>query len=755
MSLEKINRRQFLQFTGLAAGGLSLSLRIPSAVAEPLGSSSDANLGYFVTLKENGDVSIICQRAEMGQGIITSVPQIIADEMCADWSKVHAVLGNADAKLGHQNTGGSASIRLLYPFIRQMGAVARDMLAQAAANQWGVSKDQVSCKNHRVYLKGGEKSLDYGELVSAASELPMPDPASLQLLPDDQLTITGKEVKLQRQEEIVRGSLPFAQDVQLPNMLFASIQRPPVVGGKVKSFDPSEAKKVDGVVEVIRLKDRDFPVTVLPLSGVAVLAENSWAALEARKKLKIEWSYEDRAADNAKHNSATYKQLLIESVSAKAKPVRQQGDVYQHQYDKDKTLEAIYTMPYHNHSPMETPSATAYIVDGVCKIWSGTQAPQWGKTLALQELGYDPEKDADKVEFNTQFMGGAFGRKSKNDFTIEAVELAQQTDRPVKVIWSREDDIKHGFYHSISANYYKAELNDKGGADNYISRVAHPPIASIYNADQKIGRPLVLAQSFADLPFEAQNLSCEVAEADAHVRIGWFRAVQNIHNAFSMGCFVDELADKANTPTEKMWEKLLGKDRDLNFNELGLSGWTNYKFGMGGLGVLPNTGRMKNTIAEVVKKSGADQVVQDGEGWGISFCYSFDSYAAAATKVRMDGDKLTLLEMHTSIDCGKVITPDRVVSQMEGAMIMGIAVALYGEITVENGEVQQSNFHDNVVARINQVPPLHVHLIESDQPPGGVGEPGMPPVAPSIINAIFHASGKRIRDLPASQFIKV
>lgn len=759
-SISSLSRRDFIKAAGVSAGALSLGLNIPASVAEAIAPDQAANLGVFVTLNANDEVTIVCQRMEMGQGIITSVPQIIADEMRADWQHVNAVLGNADVRYGSQNTGGSASIRLLFTHIRQMGAIARVMLEQAAANRWDVPVADVEAKGHQVHLKGSSKRLGFGALAADAAKLPVPDASSVSLVSINDYEIVGKDVGLLRQEEIVRGTLPFAQDVQLPGMLIASVERPPSVGGRVKSFDASEAKKVKGVVDVIKLKDRSFPVNVKPLSGVAVLATNSWAALEGRKKLKVEWQYDEGLpAANAKHDTTTYREELIEKVKSKGAAVRNQGDVYAHEYDADKTIEAVYTVPYHNHTPMETPSATATIEGDTCTVWSGTQAPQWGKTLVLEELGLDPKTDGDKVVFNTRFMGGAFGRKSKNDFTLEAVELAKASGKPVKVVWTREDDIKHGFYHSISANYYKAELNDKGSADYLISRVAHPPILSIFNHQATTARPAMYGQSFADVPFDMANVSCEKKEVEAHVRIGWLRAVQNIHNAFAMGSFVDELAAKADIPTHKMWRNLLGKDRELNFKELGFEDWGNYQFGSDGLGLLPTTKRMKNVLDVVVKKSGADKKTAKNEGWGISFCYSFGAFAAAASKVRVvggkDSDKVEVLEMHTAIDCGLIITPDRVKSQMEGAMIMGLAVALYGEITVKEGAVEQSNFHDYLVARMPQVPPLYVHLVDSDEVPGGVGEPGMSPVAPSITNAIFHACGKRVRDLPVKNTLEV
>jgi isoquinoline 1-oxidoreductase beta subunit len=756
--VKNLNRREFMALTGRAGGVLMLGSALGSlgisaiASAMPIADSTEnlgRELGAFVSINQDGSVDIICHRAEMGQGILTSVPQIIADELGADWNRVNAILGNADPKYGDQNTGGSASIRSHFAHIRQMGATARDLLEQAAANQWGVDKSKVKAQNHQVVYQ--DQSLSFAELAEAAAKLPIPDAASLTLKDSADYTLIGKEdIALQGLDQIVTGQATYAQDVQLPGMLIASIERPPVVGGKVKSFDATEAKKISGVVDVIRLRDRSFPVNVKPMSGVAVLATNTWAAIEGRKKLKIEWDH----GDNVTHDSETYKQELIKKVASKGKEARVEGDVYAHEFNRAKTIEATYTVPYHHHMSMETPAATAVIEGDRCRIWSGTQAPQWGKNLVLEELGWDPKTDCDRVEFNNTLMGGAFGRKSKNDFTIEAVELAKASGKPVKVVWSREDDVKHGFYHSTAANYIKAELTEDNRSDNWIQRVVAPPIAWIFNDKTTHLTDGDLSLGFADIPFDIKNLSCETPEVTTHVRTGWLRSVGNINNAFALGSFVDELASKAGISTQQMWINLLGEDRTFDPRTEGFKGYTHY--GRAGKEqYYLQISRFKGVLQEVVAKSGADQKLPKGQGWGISIAASFNSYAAAASKVSVVDDKVTVLEMHTAIDCGLVITPDRVRSQMEGAMIMGLSMAMESEITVKDGAVVQNNFYDYPVSRMSQVPDLHVHLVQSDEAPGGVGEPGLPPILPSITNAIYHASGTRIRDLPIKKSMKV
>lgn len=756
-AVKRLNRRQFLSLTGVTGGSLilgstlgcthTLETKTPPLTPKTI---ADGELGAFVTIKDNGDVDIICHRAEMGQGILSSVPQIIAEEMGAKWSRVNAVLGQGDAKYGDQNTGGSASIRIHHDHIRQMGAIARELLLDAAAQQWNVPKNGLGIADHRVTHADSKRTAGFGELAKAASVLPLPDVKNLSFKDIKDYQIVGTDVELQGLESIVTGAATYAQDIQLPNMLIASIERPPVVGGKVKSFDAAEAKKVKGVVDVIRLRDRSFPVNVKPMSGVAVLANNTWAALEGRKKLIIEWEH----GANESHNSEPYSKDLIKKVQSKGKDVRVEGDVYAHKFNMERTVEATYTVPYHHHMSMETPAATAHIEGDKVTIWSGTQAPQWGKSEAMAELGMDPEKDADKVEFNMTLMGGAFGRKSKNDFTTEAVELAKATGRPVKVIWSREDDVKHGFYHSTAANYLKAEITPDNRSDHWIQRVVAPPIAWIFNDETTHLTDGDMSLGFADIPFDIKNLSCETPPVTTHVRTGWLRSVGNINNAFALGSFVDELADKAGIDTPQMWLNLLGKDRVFNPENEGFAGYGNYG-NKDKKAYDVKISRYKRVLNEVVKKSGADGKTAKNEGWGISVANSFNSYAAAATKARVVDGKVEVLEMHTAIDCGLIITPDRVRSQMEGAMIMGLSMAMESEITVKDGAIVQSNFYDYPVSRMSQVPDLYVHVLESDEAPGGVGEPGLPPILPSITNAIFHASGIRVRDLPIKKTLKV
>ncbi len=748
-SIENVSRRGFLKVAGIASGSFVLGMNLPFATAQAKSSTSALSheLNFFVSIASDSMVTLVCHRSEMGQGIRTSVPQIIAEELEADWQKVSVVQAKADKKYGSQGTAGSASIRNHFTSIRQIGAVARDMLEQAAANIWQVERSAVKAQKHFVvHTTTGEK-ISFGELASHAAKLTPPDSKTVTLKNNADFSLIGKDVKLVDLDDIVAGKAQYAQDIQLADMLIATIVRPPVVGGKVISFDASDALKIKGVVDVIALKPRSIPVTTNPLSGIAVLANNTWAALEGRKKLKVKWDH----GDKQHHDSSLFSKQLAKQVNQQGEKVASKGDVYAHTYNENNTVEATYTLPYINHSPMETPAATAVVNGKKCTIWAGTQNPQWAKGNVAQELGLGKDEH-DNIELNVTLMGGAFGRKSKADFIIEAVELAKASKRPVKVIWSREDDIQHGFYHSISANYCKAELTTKGSADHWISRNAYPPIGWLWNPDAKVPDDFQLALGFGDIPFALNNLSIEKHAVDSFVRPGWVRSVACINNGFALGSFVDELAVKAKLSTRQMWMNLLGDNRHVDPNDNGFK-YSNYNLDLKEHPI--DTKRMKDLINLISDKAKVEEVLPENQGWGISFLRSFGSFVAAATKVEVVNNKVTVLEMHTAVDCGIVVTPDRVKAQMEGAMIFGLSIALMGEISVKAGKVQQRNFHDSPVTRINQVPELYVHIVESNAPPGGIGEPGVPPVAPSITNAIFHASKTRIRDLPVNKVFTV
>ncbi len=740
-----VSRRDFLKFTGIAGGGLILGAVVP-AIAPVWASNTKAGheLNLFVTINSNNTVDIVCHRSEMGQGIRTGIPQIVAEELCADWSKVNVVQGLANEEYGSQNTDGSRSIRRFYQTMREMGATARTMLEQAAAGIWKVSADSVYAENGYVLHKVSGRKLSFAYLAEEAGAQATPDVASLRFKSPKDFTLIGKPLPGVDLLKMVTGDTTFGQDVHVDNMLFASIERCPVIGGKVKSHDKAAAMKIAGVIDVMLMPEQTLPALFKPINGVAVIASNTWAAMEGRKALNIAWDL----GTNQSHNSASYLADLKNNIVNKGNVIRSNGDAYTAMDNAKNTIEATYTMPYLVHAPMEPPAATASVTNGECEIWACTQTPQSTQQNVAAALGIDKSK----VKVNVTLLGGGFGRKSKPDFSVEAALLAKHAGQAVKVVWSREDDIRSGYYHAISAQHFRAGLDEKNQVSSWIQRTAFPSISWTFSGTTDEPQNGETSLGFGDLPFELDNLSCETHKATGHIRIGWVRSVSNIQHGFARGSFVDELAVAANIPAHKMWLKLIGQDRKVDPNKEGYK-FENYGESMETFPI--DSKRLKHVLNLVVEKSTATQQTAENEGWGISVHRSFVSYVAVATKVRVAEGKVTVLEMHSAIDAGTVVNPDRVRSQQEGSMIFGLSLALMGEIEVKEGAVLQSNFHDYPVLRMHQSPKIETYIVESDAPPGGVGEPGVPPVAASLANAIFHASGTRIRELPVNKHFSV
>ncbi|MDO6692469.1 molybdopterin-dependent oxidoreductase [Aliiglaciecola sp. 3_MG-2023] len=743
--IENVSRRQFLKVSGVGASSFVLASSLGSfAPVWAQQNQNDVELNLFVSIHADNKVDIICHRSEMGQGVRTSIPQVVAEELCAKWDLVSVVQGQANKEYGSQNTDGSRSIRRFYTTLRQMGASARAMLEQAAADLWKVDVNSVYAEQSYVHHKDSNRKVSFGYIAEAAGKLSPPNPDSLTFKSKKDFKLIGKPVTGIDSTEIVSGQAEFGQDIRLQSMVYASIERAKVLGAKVTSYDADAAKSVKGVIDTFKMPEQPMPVVFHPMNGVAVIANNTWSALQGRKALNIDWEL----GDNSQHNTQEYIADLKANIVNKGNPIRVEGDVYSDLDQATDTHSATYSVPYLSQAPMEPSAATAVVKDGKCEIWACTQSPQVTQQNVAQALGIEPEN----VTVNVTFLGGAFGRKAKPDFSIEAALLAKQLKRPVKVVWSREDDIQQGFYHAVSVLHVAAAMDAKKQVTSWLQRTAFPSISWTFTGTVDEPQTGELSLGFGDVPFNIQNLSCETHKATGHIRIGWMRSVSNIQHSFAIGSFVDELASKAGISTHKMWHQLLGEDRLLNPKTDDFD-YQNYGEP---LEVFPvDIKRIKKALDLVVEKSGANQPTQENEGWGICVHRSFVSYCAVATKVKVVDNKVTVLEVHSAIDAGTVVNPDRVRSQQEGSMIFGLSLALLGEISVKDGAVEQSNFHDYQVLRMHQCPKIETYIIESDAPPGGVGEPGTPPVAPSLANAIYHASGKRIRDLPIKNHMAV
>ena len=730
----QLSRRDFLKTGGVFVLGVSLygcgKEKVPGLTKSA--SSEPWSPDVYVSFDADGTVYIISHRSEMGQGIRTGLPAVLADEMEADWGRVRVEQALGDAKYGNQNTDGSWSVRGFMQRMREAGATVRLMLEQSAALQWGVDAAECRASLHTVVHESSGKVLDYRDLVAGAAELPVPGLEQLKFKSPDQFRYIGKELPIVDMHDMTHGTAQYGADIRLPGMKFAAIARPPVVFGKVKSHDAAKAMAVAGVEQVIEIPSPEPPAMFKALGGIAVIADNSWAALRGRDLLSIEW--EDGA--NADYDSAVYEKALRETVRQPGAFQRDEGNVEEALEAASRVIEAEYYAPHLAHASMEPPAAVASVSEDLCEIWAPTQNPQSLIPMAEKVTGLKPEQ----IRVNVTLLGGAFGRKSKCDFVEEAVLLAKQTGSPVMVQWSREDDIRHDYYHSVSAQHLSAGLDETGAVTAWRHRVAYPSIMSTFDAAIKQAVPFETGLGALNLPYEIPNIRIEAGVAESKVRIGWLRSVCNIFQSFAVNSFADEIAHARGADPLDNLLGLIGADRELDFTGVGLEATENYPF---------ETARLRKITEFVAAKAGWGRSVPDGHGLGIAAHYSFLSYVAAVVEVAVTGDgNWTVPRVDIAIDCGQYVNPDRVRSQQEGSVIFGLSLARDSEITAANGRIQQGNFNDYRVLRTGMTPKTNVHLVESSAPPAGVGEPGVPPIAPALANAIFSATGKRFRTLP-------
>lgn len=740
--IELTSRRDFLESL-FSAGAMVFAAGIVPASASALErdvSKTAWNPSVFLGLDTDGSVTIVAHRSEMGTGIRTSLPMVIADELEADWSRVRIEQGVGDKKYGSQDTDGSQSIRDFYEIMRETGATARLMLERAAAAQWNVSPGECRASNHEIVHTPTGRKLGFGELATSAAKQAMPAKSDVQLKKPEEFRYIGKGVSIVDLKDICTGSAVYGFDAHVPGMVYASIERPPVLGGKLKGYDDSEARKIAGVQQTVVIEGAQPPYGFKALGGVAVIADNTWVASQARKKLKIDWEY----GPHAIFESESYKKSLIESANKPQKVVRSVGDVDSAFGNAAKVIEANYYTPLLAHAPMEPPAALASYRDGKVETWTATQDPQQVQETVSKALGMDP---AD-VTCHVTLLGGAFGRKSKPDYVAEAAILSKKIGKPVKISWTREEDLHFDYYHSTSAMYFKAGLDSSGKPVAWLQRTVFPPIGSTFDDKETYGSAGEMSQGWIDVPFDIANFRAENGPAQAHLRIGWLRSVANIYHAFGIQSFIDELARTAGKDPVEYWLAALGSPRRIDFAGEQAK-YTNYGKPMSAYPL--DTGRLKRVVEVAAEQSGwANKKSGPGHGWGFAAHRSFLTYVAAVVEVEVDQQgKLRIPRVDIAVDCGSAINPDRVKAQFEGAAVFGTSVALLGEITAADGRVQQGNFDTFRVARINESPlETRVHIVNGGGLPTGVGEPGVPPTAPAICNAVFAATGKRIRELP-------
>ena len=740
-AIQLVSRRGFLE-RFVSAGALIIGA--PVLLNRSAGGAEVDNAPFhpsvYLGVEPSGTVVIIAHRSEMGTGIRSVLPMIAADELDADWKRVKVEQAIGDARYGDQNTDGSCSITNFYTAFREAGATARSMFESAAAKQWNVPARECHVLLHEVVHAPSGRKAGFGELVALAALQPVPKKEDLKFKSPAEYRYVGKDMPIIDLEDLTMGRGKFGMDAKMPGMVYASIERPPVFGGKLASVDDTEARKVRGVQQTLTLDGFKPPYGFQPLGGVAVIADNTWTAMQGRKKLKVEWDLGPHAA----YESEAYKKLLLDTARKPCKVVRNTGNVDAEFARASKVHEAAYYVPLLAHAPMEPPAAVAEFKDGKVVAYAAVQDPQAVQDIVSKSLGID-KKD---VTCHVTLLGGGFGRKSKPDFVAEAAILSKKIGKPVKVVWSREDDLHFDYYHSVAGMYMKAATDAKGRPTAWLQRSVFPSIGNMFAPDADYAAGFEMEMGWINVPYDIANQRAENGPVKNHVRIGWLRSVSNIYHAFAVQSFTDELAAAANRDRVEYMLDLLGEPRKMNMKpdgpHLAAAGDKMDQFPL-------DTGRWRHVIEVAAEKSGwANKKPSKGRALGIASHWSFNTYVAAVVEVEVDPKgQLHILRVDIAADPGKIMNPDRVNAQFEGAAVFGSSIAMMGEITAQDGKIQQSNFHNYPVARMSEAPlKTHVHIVASNETPAGVGEPGVPPIAPAICNAIFAATGKRIRELP-------
>lgn len=711
-----ISRRTFLKATALVAGGLVIAFAIPQAkrfllpgeTKAPADASKLPAPNAFLRIGTDNTITVMLAHSEMGQSIWTTLPMLIAEELDADWSKIQVEHAAAAPQYAHtaygiQITGGSSTTWSEFDRYRQAGALSRALLINAAAQELGVSKDTLRTENG--FVIGADRKISYGELAEAAAKLETPTTVALKDPKD--WKIIGKATKRLDSTAKTDGTAKFGQDVQFDGLKTAMVARSPVFGGKVKSFDATASKQIKGVSNVVQVP-----------TGVAVIADNYWAAKQGRDALKVEWDLGPSAGLDSQKMVESYRALAATAGTVAATA----GDTQATLKQAKTVVKAEYLAPYLAHSPMEPLNCTVRVDKDACEIWTGTQMQTTDQQAAAKILGIAPEQ----VTIHTLFLGGGFGRRAnpKADFVSEAVQVAKAAGVPVKTVWSREDDVKGGFYRPMFLHQANIALDDKG-----------LPVAWEHTA---VGQSIMLGTPFetvmikdgvdatsvegtADSPYlkGIANHHVQLHTVKSDIPVLWWRSVGHSHTAFVMESLIDELAHVAKRDPLEYRRELL-KDHPRHLAALNLA----------------------------AEKAGWDKPLPKGVSRGIAVHESFGSFVAQIAEVSVSEGAVKVHRMVSAIDCGLAVNPESLTAQMESAVSFGLGAALQSEITFKDGQVQQSNFHDYQVLRMKDMPKVEVYIVPSTEKMGGVGEPGLPPVAPAVTNAIFAATGKRIRTLP-------
>ncbi len=694
----KVDRRDFLKTSAVAGAGLVLGFYLPGRLqaAEPP-AAWQPNAGIQIAPDEK--VTLWVAKSEMGQGVRTSLPIILADELDCDWKNVSIEPAMLDPKYGRQGTGGSTSVRTSWAPLREAGAAAREMLLEAAAKRWGVTRTSCVAREGFVVHRSSKRKLSYGALVAEAAQLPVP--ASPHLKDPKDFRYIGKSLPRTDLPDKVRGRAQFGIDTRVPGMLYAALAQCPVFGGKAKAFECGAAMKIDGVKHVTQISD-----------GIAVVADSYWAALKGRRSLTISWD----EGPNASMSSDSIRRQFDELSQKPGIVQRQQGDPDKVLAAASRKIEAVYEVPCLAHACMEPMNCTADVRADSCVVWAPTQNPAGIRESAARITGLPPEK----IQVHITLLGTGFGRRAALlDFASQAVEISKAVAAPVKLVWTREDDIQHDYYRPASFHRFAAALDDAGKPVLWTHRLVAPSISDYFFHNSTDGKAEDIVDG-ADAPYEFDHYRLDYHMARTGVPIGWWRSVYNSQNAFVSEAFFDEVAALAGKDPVELRLSLLGKESPQH----------------------------RATLELAAEKAGWGKPALSGLTRGAAVHKSFGTCVAEIAEVSLEKNVPRVHRVVCVVDCGTVVDPDGVVAQMQSGIVYGLSAALKGEITIDKGRVQQDNFSDYPVIMLDEMPQVEVYILPSNLPPQGTGEPGLPPIAPAVANAIFAATKKPVRRLP-------
>ncbi len=692
MSIQ-MNRRGFLRTGAATAGGLLIGFYLPDH-EDLAAATTDAKLNAYVHVGSDDMVTLFIHKAEMGQGTVTSLSMLLAEELECDWKKIRTEFPGVSPEYGpYQGVVGSQSVRTSWEPLRKAGATAREMLVQAAAQKWGIDKSQCRAESNAVINTSTNARLSYGSLAEAAARLQRP--ATVALKDPSQFRLIGKPTRRLDTHDKVNGRATFGIDVRVPGMLHAVVERCPVFGGKVASFDASKSKMIPGVKDVV-------PIS----TGMAVVAENTWAAMEGRRVLKVQW---DEGAV-ASISSAGISKDFAEHAQQPGAVARKTGDAAASLSSAAKRIESVYETPFLAHAPMEPLNCVAHVRADSCEVWASTQGQTAARDIAAKITGLAP----DKIQVNTLYMGGGFGRRARSDYVGEAVEVSKALSAPVQLTWSREDDLQQDFYRPAAYGRLTAGLDSDGWPVALSARLICPPFGGLNNGVARTG-----VEGVVDLLYAIPNILVDYHALDPGIPVSYWRSVGYSQNTFFAESFIDEVAAAG------------GKD-PLELR----------------LRLLSNAARLRGALELAADKAGWGKPLSAEKGRGISVVNNIGSFTAQVAEVSVNRGKLRVDRVTCAVDCGYAVNPSGVEQQIRSGIVFGLSAALKGGITIDRGRVQQQNFHQYDVLRMEEMPKIEVHIVPSRNNPGGIGEASTPGIAPAVANAIFAATGKRIRKLP-------